>query len=166
MCGLVNLFGNYVGEVLAVGAEWTDDQGRTGGLSEYQIEITAVTPEGIERLGRRPRPDSPTVASTLLSSSSDDSTLGKLLEVLGYSPLSWGSIYNLYELLHERVGLKGLAALSGVSERRLKALRRSANTHRHATARSGPSFQPIPLDDAALLICHLVQRWVALKVET
>ena len=162
MCGLLNLYGNYVGRVWASSAVWVDSDGRQGGISgKTVLEIGVVDPSALSHLEQRLTADSQTIAAHLVSLAVHDRTLSGLLEAAGGHPFSWGDVYILYELLDERfTSLEAFSQFAEVSSRQLKRLRRTANSHRHAGLKPTPNFRPMSLEEASILICGLVCTWI------
>lgn len=159
MCGIINLYGNYIGEeVWAENAVWLDDKGQTGGIAaSLRIQVTAVNPDALLHLNQQV--GSQPTATRLLAMASEDEALGGMLEVASWHSLSWADIYVLLELLCDQCGgLEGLSKLGGVSKNKLTQLKRTANDHRHAKKIAG--FRPVAQDEAAILICRLSCLWL------
>ena len=150
MCGLLNLYGNYHGEVWAENAVWIDEHGSTGGtLASVRALVNIVDRDCLPRLGTTQAGSKITVASVLYHRTSSEPTIAKLLEVASWHPLSWGDVYLLYELLREAVGGdRYLADLGAVPKARVVHLRRTANSFRHANPQLTEGFQPMALNDA------------------
>lgn len=162
MCGLLNLCGNYVGEVWAENAEWIDAEGRRGGIgASVRMRANVVGAKDLARLEQRVTPEARTRATLLHSLAPHNPTLRTLLEVAGWHRLSWGDLYLLYELLTEALGgPKRLAEFGGVSKADLDRFRRTANTYRHATTVAHISFRRMSIHEAILLIRGLACSWI------
>lgn len=162
MCGLLNLYGNYVGEVWAENAEWLDSEGQRGGLgASVRSRGNVVNPEVVRRLQERSVPGGPTVAAQLQLLCSRNPSLKAILEVAGWDSLSWGKLYLLYELLSEAVGgPQRLAALGGVSGKDMNRFRRTANSYRHASAQPPESFNRMSILEAIPFVRSLVKAWM------
>jgi hypothetical protein len=161
MCGLLNLYANYVGEIRVESATWVDFAGRRGGIGATAIgSLNIVSREGLDHLCKELQAGE-TRATSLFRQAEAHPTFRALLEVAGPRDLSWPDLYILFELLKAASGgPKPLAKLGGVSGKALDRFRLAANDFRHAANARGHGSVRMSKNDAILLIRKLAQAWI------
>lgn len=101
-----------------------------------------------------------------------DISVANALRIFGSRPATWANLYNLYEIMKEDTGGWKMIVANGWAEKsELDRFRNTANDPtitgddaRHQKAYDKPawnvSFQPMPHDEARLLLSRLLHNWL------
>jgi hypothetical protein len=161
MCGLLNLYGNYIGDVQARSAEWVDQNGRRGGIGDVADLVGNLVDRGaLNKLCETSGGSPHTRAERLYFLSQTDPHFSALLRLAGGRQLTWGDLYVIYEILVDAAGgTRNLSAMGGISSNALRRFRDAANRVRHPSLRprSDPGMHP---HEALVLIRQLVRSWI------